>query len=128
MAKFVQLLISFMVVTFINIEYGLGWGLFKATYHVIIGNGLNDNLWVHCKSGDSDLKLQKLPKNGNFSWDVKAGWSVGVQRLYFCGLTWLRHLDTEIENVPISASAPPPPWACGPRRAPRAHRRRSPAS
>ncbi|CAO2841134.1 unnamed protein product [Amaranthus hypochondriacus] len=91
MAKLVPLLILFMVLSFINIEYVLGWGFFKATYHVIIGNGLNDNLWVHCKSGDSDLKLQKLSKNGNFSWDIKAGWSVGVQRLYFCGLTWDHH-------------------------------------
>ncbi|CAO2841131.1 unnamed protein product [Amaranthus hypochondriacus] len=90
MAKLLPLLL-FIVFSFINVEYVSSWGFFKATYHVTVGNGLNDTLLVHCKSGDSDLKLQNLAVNANFSWQFKAGWSVFVQRLYFCGLTWDHH-------------------------------------
>ena len=58
-----------------------------AIYQVSIENGLsNSTLWVHCKSGDSDLGLHMISQKDNFSWAFKT--SVWRKTLYFCGLTW----------------------------------------
>ncbi|KAK9750809.1 hypothetical protein RND81_02G223400 [Saponaria officinalis] len=63
------------------------WSLTPAVYNISIGNGLNNStLWVHCKSGDSDLKLHTIPRGGNYTWLIQTRWT--LKRLYFCGLTW----------------------------------------
>lgn len=85
------LLISlFIVINLTNPPSVIGWSIIKpATYQVAVENGLNNTLWVHCKSGDSDLGPHKLAKDANFSWVFKT--SVLKKRLYFCGLTWNKH-------------------------------------
>ncbi|XP_021760556.1 S-protein homolog 3-like [Chenopodium quinoa] len=79
----------FVVLCLANFQYVEGWSMGPGDYQVVIVNGLNDILWVHCKSGDKDLQLQKLPKSGNYSFNIHS--SMIIQRLYFCGLTWDNH-------------------------------------
>ena len=76
--------------SFTNLQLVTAWSATPAVYQVSIENGLSDStLWVHCKSGDSDLGLHMISRKGNFSWVFKT--SLWRQTLCFCGLTWDYH-------------------------------------
>lgn len=54
--------------------------------HVIISNGLDHNLTLHCKSSDDDIGIHHLSPAMN--WDFKFRKNIFSSTLFFCSFKW----------------------------------------
>lgn len=68
-------------------------GIYWDTIHVEIVNYLDppSDVIIHCKSGDDDLGIHELPRNGTFGFHFKPAVFTGT--LFDCSFVWPLHIE-----------------------------------